>query len=67
MGISYSVETDPDTTAKGMLRERHMSHKHSKAIAQEIKGKTAAEAEAYLQAVLPLISRAIALLCLWLM
>ena len=52
MGISYSVETDPDTTAKGMLRERHMSHKHSKAIAREIKGKTAAEAREYLQAVI---------------
>ena len=51
MGISYSVETDPDTTAKGMLRERHMSHKHSKAIAREIKGKTAAEAREYLKAV----------------
>lgn len=51
MGISYSVETDPDTTAKGMLRERHMSHKHSKAIAREIKGKTAGEAREYLNAV----------------
>ncbi|WP_435175863.1 50S ribosomal protein L22 [Halorussus sp. AFM4] len=51
MGISYSVETDPDTTAKGMLRERHMSHKHSKAIAREIKGMTAAEATEYLEAV----------------
>ena len=29
-----------------------MSHKHSKAIAREIKGKTAAEAEEYLQAVI---------------
>ncbi|UPW01031.1 50S ribosomal protein L22 [Halorussus gelatinilyticus] len=52
MGISYSVETDPDTTAKGMLRERHMSHKHSKAIAREIKGMTAADATEYLQAVI---------------
>src|SRR6056297_325774 len=52
MGISYSVETDPDTTAKGMLRERHMSNKHSKAIAREIKGKTAAEAREYLQQVI---------------
>ena len=52
MGISYSVDADPDETAKAMLRERHMSHKHSKAIAREIKGKTAAEAEAYLQAVI---------------
>ena len=52
MGISYSVETDPDTTAKGMLRERHMSHKHSKAIAREIKGMTAADAREYLQAVI---------------
>ena len=52
MGISYSVETDPDTTAKGMLRERHMSHKHSKAIAREIKGMTVEDAREYLQAVI---------------
>ncbi|WP_158056043.1 50S ribosomal protein L22 [Halorussus halophilus] len=52
MGISYSVDADPDTTAKGMLRERHMSHKHSKAIAREIKGKTAADAQSYLQQVI---------------
>ena len=52
MGINYSVETDPDTTAKGMLRERHMSHKHSKAIAREIKGMTVADATEYLQAVI---------------
>ncbi|WP_135821122.1 50S ribosomal protein L22 [Halostella litorea] len=51
MGINYSVDADPDETAKAMLRERHMSHKHSKAIAREIKGKTATEAEEYLQAV----------------
>jgi large subunit ribosomal protein L22 len=35
-----------------MLRERHMSHKHSKAIAREIKGMTAADAREYLQAVI---------------
>ncbi|UPV75002.1 50S ribosomal protein L22 [Halorussus limi] len=52
MGISYSVETDPDTTAKGMLRERHMSHKHSKAIAREIKGMTVEDAQEYLQQVI---------------
>ena len=52
MGISYSVDVDPETTAKAMLRERHMSHKHSKAIAREIKGKTAAEAVEYLEAVI---------------
>ena len=52
MGISYSVEADPDTTAKGMLRERHMSHKHSKAIAREIKGMTAGDAQSYLQQVI---------------
>jgi large subunit ribosomal protein L22 len=51
MGISYSVDADPDTTAKAMLRERQMSHKHSKAIAREIKGKTAGEAVEYLEAV----------------
>lgn len=48
MGISYSVEADPDTTAKAMLRERHMSHKHSKAIAREIKGMTVTDAQEYL-------------------
>jgi large subunit ribosomal protein L22 len=52
MGISYSVDADPDTTAKAMLRERQMSHKHSKAIAREIKGETAGDAVSYLEAVI---------------
>ena len=52
MGISYSVDVDPDTTAKAMLRERQVSFKHSKAIAREIKGMTAAEAVSYLEAVI---------------
>jgi len=52
MGISYSVDADPDTTAKAMLRERQMSHKHSKAIAREIKGMTAEAAVEYLEAVI---------------
>jgi len=51
MGISYSVDADPDETAKAMLRERQMSHKHSKEIAREIKGMTASEAVEYLEAV----------------
>ena len=51
MGISYSVDADPEKTAKAMLRERHVSHKHSKEIAREIKGKTAGEAVEYLEAV----------------
>src|SRR6056297_1206509 len=51
MGINYSVDADPDKTAKAMLRERHMSHKHSKEIAREIKGKTASDAVEYLEAV----------------
>ncbi|PSP54829.1 50S ribosomal protein L22 [Halobacteriales archaeon QS_1_67_19] len=51
MGISYSVDVDPDSTAKAMLRERHMSHKHSKEIAREIKGRTAGDAVEYLQQV----------------
>ncbi len=51
MGISYSVDTDPDTTAKAMLREEPISPKHAKEIAREIKGKTAAEAVSYLEAV----------------
>ncbi len=51
MGISYSVDADPDTTAKAMLRERQISHKHSKALAREVKGKTAGDAVSYLEAV----------------
>jgi large subunit ribosomal protein L22 len=51
MGISYSVEADPETTAKAMLRERHVSHKHSKAIAREIKGMQAGDAVEYLEGV----------------
>jgi len=51
MGINYSVDADPDTTAKAMLRERHVSHKHSVAIAREIKGRTVGEARSYLEAV----------------
>ncbi|MFB6361049.1 MAG: 50S ribosomal protein L22, partial [Halobacteriales archaeon] len=52
MGISYSVDTDPDTTAKAMLRERAISPKHAKEIAREIKGRTAADAVEYLDAVI---------------
>ncbi|MDS0475498.1 50S ribosomal protein L22 [Natrinema sp. 1APR25-10V2] len=52
MGINYSVDADPDTTAKAMLRERHMSHKHSKEVAREIKGRTVGDAQAYLQDVI---------------
>ena len=52
MGISYSVDVDPDATAKAMLRERQMSHKHSTALAREIKGMTAGEAREYLEAVI---------------
>ncbi|MFB6119080.1 50S ribosomal protein L22 [Halosegnis sp.] len=52
MGISYSIDADPDETAKAMLRERHMSHKHSKAIARELKGRTVGDARAYLNAVI---------------
>ena len=52
MGISYSVEADPDTTAKAMLRERPISNKHGKEIAREIKGMTAADAIGYLEAVI---------------
>ena len=52
MGISYSVDADPETTAKAMLRERQISLKHSKAIAREIKGETAGDAVEYLEAVI---------------
>ena len=52
MGINYSVEADPETTARGMLRDRPISLKHSKAVSRAIKGKTVAEAETYLEAVI---------------
>jgi len=52
MGINYSVEADPETTAKAMLRERPISIKHSKAIARAIKGMTVADAEEYLHDVI---------------
>jgi len=52
MGINYSVEADPDITAKGMLRDRPISLKHSKAISREIKGMTVEDAEDYLDAVI---------------
>jgi large subunit ribosomal protein L22 len=51
MGISYSVDVDPETTAKAMLRERHISKKHSVEIAREIKGKSVGDAREYLEAV----------------
>ncbi|MFC6766271.1 50S ribosomal protein L22 [Natrinema soli] len=52
MGINYSVDADPDATAKAMLRERHMSNKHSKEVARQLKGQTVGEARAYLQDVI---------------
>ena len=52
MGINYSVEADPETTAKAMLRDRPISIKHSKASAREIKGMTVGDAREYLQAVI---------------
>jgi large subunit ribosomal protein L22 len=52
MGINYSVEADAETTAKGMLRDRPVSLKHSKAISRAIKGMTVADAEEYLEAVI---------------
>jgi large subunit ribosomal protein L22 len=52
MGINYSVEADPETTAKGMLRDRPISLKHSKAISRQIKGQTVAEAQSYLHDVI---------------
>jgi large subunit ribosomal protein L22 len=52
MGINYSVEADPDSSARGMLRDRPISLKHSKAISRAIKGTTVEEAEEYLEAVI---------------
>ena len=52
MGINYSVDADPDETAKAMLRERPMSHKHATEIAREIKGMSAGDAVSYLEDVI---------------
>lgn len=52
MGISYSVDADPERTAKAMLRERQVSKKDSVEIARAIKGKKAGEAVEYLEAVI---------------
>ncbi|MFC7167716.1 50S ribosomal protein L22 [Halospeciosus flavus] len=52
MGISYSVDVDPEVNATAMLRERAISLKHSKAISKAIKGKTVAEAQEFLDAVI---------------
>ena len=52
MGISYSVESDPETTARAMLRENPISPKHSVEIAREIKGMTAGDAKSYLESVI---------------
>ena len=52
MGINYSVEADPDTTAKAMLRDRPISIKHSKANARQIKGEVVEDAVEYLDAVI---------------
>jgi large subunit ribosomal protein L22 len=52
MGINYSVEADPETTARAMLRDRPISLKHSKAIARQLGGRTVEDAEAYLQRVI---------------
>lgn len=52
MGIDYSVDADPDRTARAMLREREMSHKHSIELARELRGKTVEEAERYLEDVI---------------
>jgi large subunit ribosomal protein L22 len=52
MGISYSVDVDPEHSAKAMLRERPISLKHSKAIARQLKGETVGDAKEYLQAVI---------------
>ena len=52
MGISYSTDVEAADTARAMLRERPMSHKHSKEIARAIRGMRAGEAVEYLEAVI---------------
>ncbi|MHC1585378.1 MAG: 50S ribosomal protein L22 [Candidatus Syntropharchaeia archaeon] len=52
--INYSVEMDPDTTAKAMGYELPISPKHAVEICTEIRGKRVEEAKKYLQDVIDL-------------
>lgn len=50
--MDAGTEIDPETTAKAMAYELHISPKHAFEICRTIKGKRVEDAEAYLEAVL---------------
>lgn len=52
--VKYSTENDidPETTAKAMAYELHISPKHAHEVCEAIKGKKVEDAEAYLEDVL---------------
>ena len=51
-GTGAETEIDPETTAKAMAYELHISPKHAFEICRAIKGKKVEDVEAYLEAVL---------------
>jgi large subunit ribosomal protein L22 len=52
--VKYSTgnDADPETTARAMAYELHISPKHAHEVCQAIKGKKVEDAEAYLEEVL---------------
>lgn len=52
--INYSKEVVPETTAKAMCYEVHISPKHAVEICREIKGMSASRAKEYLEDVIAL-------------
>ncbi len=51
-GTGTKIEIDPETTARAMVYELHISPKHALEVCRAIKGKKVGEAETYLEAVL---------------
>ena len=52
MDTGTETKIDPETTAKAMVYELHISPKHAFEVCRAIKGKKVTDAEAYLEAVL---------------
>jgi len=52
--VGYSIEADPETTAKAIGKELHISPKHCIEICNLIRGKTLTDAKRYLEEVIQL-------------
>lgn len=52
MGIGYSVDPDPDVTAKALGRELQIKPRDAIELCREIRGKDLAEAKEYLEGVI---------------